>query len=138
MKIYRHKDRQTEAYISSKEKFMDRIKKSWDITDPNARNAFLNDSCRTPQAKKEDLGFYDDNFRVNPTRKWCMGGEDQEQVLSSFLTQEAIDHRRRNHEEKEKVRREREVIEREERSHSVSVNFVHEMIVDDSKNNNEG
>ena len=71
-----------------KEKFIEKIKSTWDITDPNAKNAIINDPNRSQKAKEEDLAFFDDYFGPSATRKSTILGPDED-FVTSLLTQEA-------------------------------------------------
>ena len=66
-KIYCLRDRQTPSHISLKEKFIQQINRTWNIADPNAKNAIMNDPNRDKAAKKEDLAFL--KTTLDPTRQ---------------------------------------------------------------------
>lgn len=84
---------------------------TWDITDPNARLAILNDENRSDQAKQEDLVFFNDFVGPNATRKWAMAGRDEDydrELLTSLLSQEAKENRSKEREKKKEARKEKE------------------------------
>ena len=51
-KIYRHRNVKTPSVLATRDQYLDRIRKTWDITDPNARNAIINDPNRSKEAVK--------------------------------------------------------------------------------------
>ena len=58
--IFRHRDRKSAPEVKKRTEYLESIKKSFDISDPNARILIVNDKNRSERAKKEDLEFFDD------------------------------------------------------------------------------
>lgn len=59
-KISKNKSKTTPAAESERKAYSESIAKTFDIKDPNARQAILDDAQRTDEAKEEDLAFFDD------------------------------------------------------------------------------
>ena len=138
-KIYCLRDRQTPSHISLKEKFIQQINRTWNIADPNAKNAIMNDPNRDKAAKKEDLAFFEDYFGPDATRKSTILGPDTN-FVASLLTQEAKENRKKFRDQKEKERREKEEVKRRERLQIATFDDENEgeMMVVEQNNNNEG
>ena len=101
--ICQNKKKETPGWVTKREKYLDGIQKTWNIADPNARTAILNDVNRSEQAKTEDLAFFDDNFGSNAARKWELSGRDEDydtELLNSLLSEEAKQNRKQEREQK--------------------------------------
>ena len=59
-KVLKNKSKTTPAAEEERKKYLVEIEKTFDIKDPNARLAIINDLERTFEAQQEDLAFFDD------------------------------------------------------------------------------
>ena len=121
-KIFMKRNVETAQAKAKREQFLIDIKKTFNITDPNARIAIQNDPVRSERAIQEDLAFFDDNFGEAAPRKWVMAGRDvgyDQELLTSLLSVEAKENRRKERERKIQERREREEMEKNERTKKV-------------------
>jgi hypothetical protein len=59
-KMFCHRNKESVAVQEERDTYVMAIKKTFDIKDPNAHLAIINDTNRSMKAKEEDLAFYDD------------------------------------------------------------------------------
>ena len=110
--------KETEAARDVRKKYLEKIEKTFDISDPNARAIIMADTNREDRDKKEDIEFFDDFLGPNPTRKWRLGKRDKkydEEVLSSLLTEQAKMNRKVIREKRYLELREQEKVKQKER-----------------------
>ena len=116
--ICKTKDVMTSGIVTNREKFLDKIKRTWDLTDVNARKVILNDELRTEEAKKEDVAFFDDNFGPEATRKWEMAERDRDydrHLMDKLLEREAFENRKAERARKAAAQKEKEENSRDSR-----------------------
>ena len=118
------------------EKYMNKIQKTFDIRDPNARKVIENDPVRSETARKQDLAFYDDYFGPEAKRsKWSMGSRDKQfdrDILSSLLSSQALENRRIERQNRQNAREEKEKKEKETRMEKID---LHENFPDEEPEN---
>jgi hypothetical protein len=59
-KQFRNRNIMTLKLVETRKAYLAQIKKTFDVKDPNARQAILDDRNRSENAKTEDLGFFND------------------------------------------------------------------------------
>ena len=139
--IHRHRKIQTLKVQATRDKYLEKIRTTFDITDPNARISIVNDPVRSERAIEEDLAFFDDSFGPTASRKWVMGGRDQDydqELLTSLLSVEAQENRKKELERKEKARKDKEENERRDRIAMVALEEDSNQDDNDNEEENNG
>lgn len=123
-KVMKSKSKTTPGAEAERAKYQVDIAKTFDISDPNARQAILDDFERSDEAKIEDLAFLDDYLGDTATRSWQLADRDTEYDVS--VTEATISNAEQVEKKEEREARKAELREmekrnREERERSASL-----------------
>ena len=108
--VFDRRNRQSLAAETEREIYLASIEETFDIKDPNARIAILNNKNRSDKDREEDLAFFDDYLGEKATRSWQLAKRDSDydgaMVASAEkrARKEMAERKKKDREQKEKQR----------------------------------